>query len=493
MRNLKFGAFALVLSVSAVVQAQQSKPNSTFREFRTSERVSAGRVTSVNVATGQLGPWQHFAPSSLRATWAMAFDTMNFDIGSNTAFSGIYGQTPGFFRFSNQYKNPFVALDVQRVAPGSEGRVGKRFLIDMVWNPGGTYDRSGSGRLAIAVVTAASFGTGSASASFFTPLGPAIPGTPFSGVVLDFGVQPHGWRTYDADLSSTNFSIPIPNSASEAEPAALVFVIGTINASGQFAMAPSQWCMQPTLDTMSAPNDPNYPGVNPSQSGPLQWDDDGGSLVTPAPNGFHDNLLSTNNVFTEQYSYDWSGSVAGFPQASVTLLYDTNGGRFFGNVFSVPPQRKVDVTLVACNDDGVPLANPEGVLASHDMTLPIAATGGYEFGDVRLVTATGAESSTVLAVFGGRDHVLRRVVGPIYLNASDRLPDVQLDLGDVDMSGEVDAADIDLLIANFGQIIGTQSWNPNWDVDSTGQIDAADIDVVIASFGSSGDRMPTLP
>ncbi|MBL8060665.1 MAG: dockerin type I repeat-containing protein [Chthonomonas sp.] len=49
--------------------------------------------------------------------------------------------------------------------------------------------------------------------------------------------------------------------------------------------------------------------------------------------------------------------------------------------------------------------------------------------------------------------------------------------GDVDGSGEVDAADIDFVIAQFG------SANPAADVDGSGEVDAADIDIVIANFG----------
>ncbi len=53
--------------------------------------------------------------------------------------------------------------------------------------------------------------------------------------------------------------------------------------------------------------------------------------------------------------------------------------------------------------------------------------------------------------------------------------------GDVDLSGEVDAADIDLVIGAFG------GSSPMPDVDGTGEVDAADIDVVIANFGAIGD------
>ena len=56
---------------------------------------------------------------------------------------------------------------------------------------------------------------------------------------------------------------------------------------------------------------------------------------------------------------------------------------------------------------------------------------------------------------------------------------VQLTNGDVDASGEVDAADIDRVILHFGDLgVSTE------DVDGTLEVDAADIDLVIANFGA---------
>lgn len=51
--------------------------------------------------------------------------------------------------------------------------------------------------------------------------------------------------------------------------------------------------------------------------------------------------------------------------------------------------------------------------------------------------------------------------------------------GDADQSGEVDAADIDMVIADFGSVAGADT-----DADMSGEVDAADIDIVIANFGS---------
>ncbi len=60
---------------------------------------------------------------------------------------------------------------------------------------------------------------------------------------------------------------------------------------------------------------------------------------------------------------------------------------------------------------------------------------------------------------------------------------VPMQNGDPDFSGEVDAADIDLVIARFGNTYPSNLPNPDADVDSSGEVDAADIDICIANFG----------
>ncbi len=78
-----------------------------------------------------------------------------------------------------------------------------------------------------------------------------------------------------------------------------------------------------------------------------------------------------------------------------------------------------------------------------------------------------------------------KVSGPASLSGTGlNFGTITLVNGDVDASGEVDAADIDLVIANFGQTFPGGSGNANSDVDQSGEVDAADIDIVIASFGS---------
>lgn len=61
--------------------------------------------------------------------------------------------------------------------------------------------------------------------------------------------------------------------------------------------------------------------------------------------------------------------------------------------------------------------------------------------------------------------------------------------GDVDGSGEIDAADIDEVIADFGIAAPAPAYsaNLNSDTDRSGEVDAADIDIVISNFGAVDD------
>ncbi len=106
-------------------------------------------------------------------------------------------------------------------------------------------------------------------------------------------------------------------------------------------------------------------------------------------------------------------------------------------------------------------------------------------------TALGDYSVSVTGVVPGASYQIS-ADGPIWIRKTVTLVapagrnftanNYNLFNGDVDNSGEVDAADIDDVIAAFGQTPGSFL---NSDVDGSGEVDAADIDVVIANFGAT--------
>ncbi len=99
-------------------------------------------------------------------------------------------------------------------------------------------------------------------------------------------------------------------------------------------------------------------------------------------------------------------------------------------------------------------------------------------GEINVQMATDVRGSYDLIIDGG-SWLKKRVAVNITDHGTFEVA-ANMQNGDVDGSGEVDAADIDLVISNFGQTgVGPTSG----DVDLSDEVDAADIDIVIANFG----------
>ncbi len=107
-------------------------------------------------------------------------------------------------------------------------------------------------------------------------------------------------------------------------------------------------------------------------------------------------------------------------------------------------------------------------------TANLDGLGNYTF-------QTTAAGNVTISADGTR--WLRKLSGPdTLISGGTTTVGFTLKNGDTDGSGEVDAADIDLVIANFGATFPGP--NPeDSDVDGSGEVDAADIDIVIANFG----------
>ncbi|MCC6686649.1 MAG: putative Ig domain-containing protein [Fimbriimonadaceae bacterium] len=86
-------------------------------------------------------------------------------------------------------------------------------------------------------------------------------------------------------------------------------------------------------------------------------------------------------------------------------------------------------------------------------------------------------------VYVTRNYYLRRRISNVVLTSGSSVNAGTFNLicGDADNSGEIDAADIDVVISNFG------NFTDPGDIDGSGEVDATDIDLVIANFGSVGD------
>ena len=120
----------------------------------------------------------------------------------------------------------------------------------------------------------------------------------------------------------------------------------------------------------------------------------------------------------------------------------------------------------------IQLRAPGNPTVLETFNVPLATDSGFSF-----VTARRGATDIRISAPGFCSRVLTNV------NITNTAPGnllVLLPNGDSDGSGEVDAADIDNVIAHFGVLTTQASLG---DVDGTGEVDAADIDVTITNFG----------
>ena len=141
----------------------------------------------------------------------------------------------------------------------------------------------------------------------------------------------------------------------------------------------------------------------------------------------------------------------------------------------------------------VNLNNYDGTLTGgRTVSIQVQDPGTNAVLDARtLVTPTGSPASGSITFYTMARNYVRitaKVNGFLrdsflaYLGAGPVSGTLPLNTGDCDNSGEIDAADIDLVIATFGELPTVGDTAPT-DCDGSGEVDAADIDLVIANFG----------
>ena len=172
---------------------------------------------------------------------------------------------------------------------------------------------------------------------------------------------------------------------------------------------------------------------------------------------------------------------AGFTRALVVpnVIPAISGGR--GDLTSLPNVKLIRGMLVVVGGGGNPdgyipwkwrLKEPQTGEVLWEGEFPVLPSGAFEI-------PVDIAGEAILEI----DHPIAcRRSRPITINAENgvilNVP-FFMRVGDVDGSGEIDAADIDIVISNFGAPGGPA------DVDVSGEVDAADIDIVIANFGET--------
>ena len=271
-RTMALGAVGAILCASFAFAGDKQKPRPELYTGTIQQAVplEIARVKLINGRVVQVGPWLPYAssdfspagglpPSPCNDGGQLAFDNVEFadgtlSIGENTKYGASCGSGDGRYWFGPNYRNPFWVNDIQQLVSGTEGRMVNALVP--VWantNP------DGQTRFIMAIFTAEDFDD--------TCEGPAADNI-YDGIAFNFGALRTGvWRA-NICISNPNFYLQLPQDGSGAY---IGIYLSDLASSTLYPGA----CQPMLWGTKSG---------NPSQQGPIQWDDDDptdGQLVAP--------------------------------------------------------------------------------------------------------------------------------------------------------------------------------------------------------------------
>ncbi len=177
-------------------------------------------------------------------------------------------------------------------------------------------------------------------------------------------------------------------------------------------------------------------------------------------------------------------STGQLPQTLQFYAFGSNGDNYFNYIRADEPSAQFSGTLNLSDTvfGGSYTRTITGTVKQGAATIGTITVSGINSGSTAFTGSVPSSATGAATIeWDGSSFLLRKT--NITLTGSNlAIGTVTMQNGDVDASGEVDAADIDEVIANFGS-----GANINSDVDVSGEVDAADIDIVIANFGGTDD------
>ncbi len=445
------------------------------------EQIEATGWAPLDAQGNPVGPLQSLESNFERvASFKFAFDSMNSQSNNLPATGTTPSSLQTLWFIPGNYRSYMWANDVAALNTGTANGLAKGAYLGFFWNPAGTTTPGGTLNFAAKIYTARKFDT--------TGDGPAV-SEKLGGVmvtVANLSVGSSAFKAIPFNLSATAGSIALPGTFSVANPASIVVEFGTYDGSGVFTPFNPVVVCAPLFGNMFAPGEPRYPGTNTSRSGELYWSDDENPFTpnqTPSYT-FEDftNTAGGGFPFSELYSGDTEpdptpANRRGIIQPAIALYVDQNAKVITGRlIFS----DQVDASRLPTSAT-FEVLDATGTTVLNTQTVNLGALQSFTIAD----PTPYAGGTYIVRYIQGNTWLSKRRTGVNTTAAlTTNIGNIVLTNGDVDRSSEVDAADIDLVISNFGLtgVDGLQG-----DVDLSNEVDAADIDLVIANFGATGE------
>ncbi len=185
-------------------------------------------------------------------------------------------------------------------------------------------------------------------------------------------------------------------------------------------------------------------------------------------------LAVTQYQISASNGFAVTSTSAAAPNAGTSVALRTNVAGSSANLTGTLNLADTSATFAFGRNIGYVVKQGATTIASGSV-LANAASSGFS------ISVPSSATGAATIEWDGSSFLMRKT--NINLTGSNlAVGSVSVQNGDVDNSGEVDAADIDEVIADFGITTNDPS-----DVDVSGEVDAADIDIVIANFGGVND------
>ncbi len=212
------------------------------------------------------------------------------------------------------------------------------------------------------------------------------------------------------------------------------------------------------------------------------------TLLNPTLNttAASNSVWSEGNTLSVTINNSWTGKLLQFGFFN-SASNNQPSGVFYDNITFAPPAASALSGTISFNDF-------VGSQAGRVVSVVVTAVGSTTalFSGSTILGASGTYSINVPGLAAGSYDLyldgtpfLKKKRSLTWTASGASAINASLVNGDCDNSGEVDAADIDLVISAFGAVVGNGNYSVSVDVDGSAEVDAADIDIVIANFGAT--------
>jgi hypothetical protein len=413
----------------------------------------------------------------------MSTDLTNTTTGA-MFFSAVYGTSPGGRTAFNVgptgmvstggtywFDAPFAINDITVAVPAN-GRAGHRFGLNWHWNPDGTWPtRSGTATCYVAYYT-------------WDKQGEFL-----SGLLFSFGALAAGsYNGWSIPTTAVDYQAALPYGSGF-----MGLAIGTDDGLGNFVKLPiGDACMR--FYPWSAPNDPYFPGTNPSSTAPGFSLDDSMPGMPYYPTTTDPNLNNPNFII----------------EFATETIPGTGPEAFIFNSPIVPTTRQLEPTMMSAIDTNAvyfegtldlqgidpmtnrPVTNALFEIRPTGSTTPIISR--------RIALGPNGEFALLHKVDAGMplvgdfdisvkvSHWLRKTLGPITMSGTSVTGLYMLALnGDCDEDNEVTIGDFAIISASFGKSSGDPGFDPMADIDRNDEVDIGDFALMSGNFGALGD------